>query len=121
MSTIGRGDSEVSIDPTPPQSIIPLTPTPTITSSVTPSVTSSVIPSVTPSITPLITPSITPSITSSVEIIYVESDDTNPLHVHYENNSASIVNEDDVEKIKRDFKPKKTYLRDVRSSKRRHI
>ena len=113
MSTIGRGDSEVSIDPTPPQSIIPLTPTPTITSSVTPSVTSSVIPSV--------TPSITPSITSSVEIIYVESDDTNPLHVHYENNSASIVNEDDVEKIKRDFKPKKTYLRDVRSSKRRHI
>ena len=63
---------------------------------------------------------IQPTPTPSDEPIYVESDDTNPLHVHYENNTAFVVNEDDVEKIKRDFKPKKTYLRDVRNSKRRH-
>ena len=95
-------------------------PSQTTTPICTPSITLTPTPSITPTSTPLFTPLITPSLTSSVEIIYVESDDVNPLHIHYEKDSATVVNEDDVEKIKRDFKPKKTYLRDVRSSKRRH-
>ena len=85
------------------------------------STTGEVLPQVSHNPTPLPSQTmIQPTPTPSVDPIYVESDDINPLHVHYENNTASVVNEDDVEKIKRDFKPKKTYLRDVRSSKRRH-
>jgi hypothetical protein len=74
----------------------------------------------TPSITPTSTPSITTSPTSSVEMIYIESDDVNPSHVHYEKGSAIVVNEDIIEEIKRDFTPKKSFLRNVRNSKRRH-
>jgi len=68
------------------------------------------------------TPSPTPTPTSSVIIIYVESDDSNPVHIHYNFNKkkpATIVQED-MGQINRNFKIKKTYLRDVRDSKRRH-
>lgn len=67
-----------------------------------------------------ITPSPTP--TSSDITIYVESDDSNPVHIHYNFNKkkpATIVQEDSG-KINRNFKIKKSYLRDVRDSKRRH-
>lgn len=62
---------------------------------------------------------IQPMPTPSVDTIFTELDDVNPSHILY-NPDATIVKEDEAEKIKRDFKPKKTYLRDVRSSKRRH-
>jgi hypothetical protein len=117
MFTSGEDFPQTSPDPS--QTTTPIC-TPSITLTPTPSITLTPTPSITPTSTPLFTPLITPSLTSSVEIIYVESDDVNPLHIHYEKDSATVVNEDDVEKIKRDFKPKKTYLRDVRSSKRRH-
>ena len=63
---------------------------------------------------------ILPTPTPSVDVIYDESDDVNPSHVLYDPN-ARVVKEDENERIIRNFKPKKTYLRDVRSSKRRHI
>jgi hypothetical protein len=78
------------------------------------------LPQVFPDPTPLPSQTIIqPTPTPSVDVIFTELDDVNPSHVLY-NPDATIVKEDDVEKIKRDFKPKKTYLRDVRSSKRRH-
>jgi hypothetical protein len=84
------------------------------------SITGEVSPQVSLNPTPLPSQTmIQPTPTPSVDIIFTESDDVNPSHVLY-NPDATIVKEDDVEKIKREFKPKKTYLRDVRSSKRRH-
>jgi hypothetical protein len=57
-----------------------------------------------------------PSPTPSTDMIYVESDDVNPSHVHYnKENFPIIVDEEDI--IKNN--PKKSFLRDVRSSKRR--
>jgi hypothetical protein len=54
-------------------------------------------------------------------MIFVESDDVNPSHIYYdENNSPIVVKEDDFDRIIPVFKPKKSYIRDVRSSKRRH-
>ena len=62
----------------------------------------------------------TPTPTPSMELIFEESDDVNPSHIHYDKGTFSVVEDDDTERIIPVFKPKKSYLRDVRSSKRRH-
>ena len=61
-------------------------------------------------------------IEASSEEIFTESDDANPLHVYYDaENLATIVNEIDItQKDGTTIKPKKRYLRDVRSSSIRH-
>jgi hypothetical protein len=81
-------------------------------------------PQITTTPIPLPTSSIPyPTPTPSTEMIYVESDDSNPLHVHYdfENNvQKTIVKDDETENTNYNFKTQKSYLRNVRNSKRRH-
>lgn len=49
-------------------------------------------------------------------MIYVETDDVNPVHIHYnKENYPIVVEEDDVKKNN----PKKKFLRDVRGLKHR--
>ena len=65
---------------------------------------------------------IQPTPTPSVDTIFVETDETNPFHIHFdENNRATVVRDDEDERISQNFTPKQGFKRDVRSSKRRHI
>jgi hypothetical protein len=68
-------------------------------------------------------PTIALTPTLSTMITHIESDDSKPLHVHHnfdKKDQAIIIKKNEPERIIRNFKPKKSYLRDVRSSKRRH-
>lgn len=58
--------------------------------------------------------------TSSDDLIYEESDDVSPLQIYYnKDNLPTVIDEEDIVKDHKIIKPKKSYLRDVRSSKLR--
>jgi hypothetical protein len=68
-----------------------------------------------------VTPTPTPTLQASLEV-FTETDDANPLHVNYDftkSEPLTIITEEDI-LPKKNNKVKKSYIRDVRSSKRRH-